>query len=154
MQLMLAAGCAAGGPGRSPVTLAGSPGAARPAIPAAPAPQPESLSETGSTLLFPLFGVWAAAYHQQYSQVTVKTGATGSGAGIAGASAGTVNIGASDAYLSSGDMVKNPQLLNIPLAVSAQQVNYNVPGLKAGVHLRLNGAVLAQMYEGKIRTWD
>jgi phosphate transport system substrate-binding protein len=154
MQLMLAAGCAAGGPGRSPVTLAGSPGAARPAISAAPAPQPESLSETGSTLLFPLFGVWAAAYHQQYSQVTVKTGATGSGAGIAGASAGTVNIGASDAYLSSGDMVKNPQLLNIPLAVSAQQVNYNVPGLKAGVHLRLNGAVLAQMYEGKIRAWD
>jgi phosphate transport system substrate-binding protein len=51
-------------------------------------------------------------------------------------------------------MVKNPALLNVPLAISAQQINYNVPGLRAGVHLRLNGAVLALMYEGKITSWD
>jgi phosphate transport system substrate-binding protein len=86
--------------------------------------------------------------------VRITTGATGSGAGIAGASGGTADIGASDAYLSSGDMVQNPALLNIPLAISAQQVNYNVPGLRAGVHLRLNGAVLALMYEGKITSWN
>lgn len=65
-----------------------------------------------------------------------------------------MNIGASDAYLSSGDVVKNPTLLNVPLAISAQQVNYNVPGLSAGTYLNLNGAVLAQMYEGKITAWN
>jgi phosphate transport system substrate-binding protein len=65
-----------------------------------------------------------------------------------------VNIGASDAYLSSGDVVKNPALLNVPLAVSAQQVDYNVRGLGAGVHLKLNGEILAQMYEGKVTSWN
>jgi len=99
-------------------------------LPTTPAAAPESVSETGSTLLFPLLGAWAAAYQRLYPQVSITTGATGSGAGISGASAGTVNIGASDAYLSSGDMVKNPTLLNIPLAISAQQVNYNLPGLR------------------------
>ena len=64
--------------------------------------------------------------------MTVSTAGTGSGAGIAGASDGKADIGASDAYLSSGDLVNNPRLLNIPLAVSAQTVIYNVPGLPAG----------------------
>jgi phosphate transport system substrate-binding protein len=155
--LVLTAACGTGGnasPGSASVALATAPGSTEGAIPSAPAPGAESLSETGSTLLFPLLHAWAGAYHQRYPQISVTTGATGSGAGIAGASAGTVNIGASDAYLSSGDLVKNPKLLNIPLAISAQQVNYNLPGLKANVHLRLNGTLLAQMYEGRITTWN
>lgn len=123
-------------------------------IPLTPAPVPESLSETGSTLLFPLFKAWAGAFHQQHHQVTITTRATGSGAGIAEASAGIADIGASDAYLSSGDLVQNPELLNIPLAVAAQQVNYNLPGLAPGVHLRLDAGVLAQMYKGRITSWN
>jgi phosphate transport system substrate-binding protein len=161
--LTLAAGCADGGnsgPASSPATLV-SPGTlvaaaagATGKMPRTPAPAPQSLTETGSTLLFPLFGTWATAYHRQYPQVTITTGATGSGAGIAGAAAGTAVIGASDAYLSSGDLVQNPELLNVPLAISAQQVNYNVRGLRAGVHLKLDGTVLAQMYQGKITAWN
>ena len=104
--------------------------------------------------MLPLLHAWAGAYQQRFPQVSISTGGTGSGTGIKDASAGTVDIGASDAYLSSGDLVKNPALLNIPLAVAAQQVDYNLPGLKAGVHLRLTGAVLAQMYQGTIRTWN
>ena len=98
-------------------------------IPAGPATGPQSLSETGSTLLYPVLRNWAAAYRQQHANVSIATAATGSGKGIAEASAGQVDIGASDAYLSSGDLVTNPAMVNIPLAVSAQQVNYNVPGL-------------------------
>jgi phosphate transport system substrate-binding protein len=155
--LALTAACGSGGnpgSGTSSAALATAPALAGGAIPSAPAPGTESLTETGSTLLFPLLRAWAGAYHQRYPHVTITTGATGSGAGIADASAGTVNLGASDAYLSSGDMVKNPALLNIPLAISAQQVNYNLPGLRSGAHLRLNGAVLAQMYQGRITTWN
>jgi len=112
------------------------------------------LSETGSTLLAPLWRSWAAAYHQRHANVSFTTGATGSGKGIAEASAGAVDIGASDAFLSSGDLVTNPAMLNIPLAVSAQQVNYNVPGLRPATHLRLNGKVLAEMYQGSITSWS
>jgi phosphate transport system substrate-binding protein len=91
-----------------------------------------TITETGSTLLYPLAGTWAKAYHQQHPGVTVTTAGTGSGAGIEDASDGAADIGASDAYLSSGDLVKNPALLNIPLAVSAQTIIYNVPGLPPG----------------------
>jgi phosphate transport system substrate-binding protein len=120
----------------------------------APASQRATLSETGSTLLFPLMELWSAAYSREHPQVSVSTAATGSGTGIASATTGIVDIGASDAYLSSGNVIEDPALLNVPLAISAQQVNYNVPDLAAGVHLRLDGSVLAQMYEGKITTWD
>jgi phosphate transport system substrate-binding protein len=116
---------------------------------------PVSLKETGSTLLAPLISRWAATYQQQTPGVTISTAATSSGTGIKEASAGTADIGTSDAYLSSGDLVKNPSLLNIPLVVSAQQVNYNVPGFNGqGTHINLDGHVLAEIYSGTIRTWD
>jgi len=124
------------------------------AVPATPGPGRVALVETGSTLLFPLLSAWASVYHQQFSQVTISTAGTGSGAGIEAASDGAADIGASDAFLSSGNLVTHPDLLNIPLAISAQQVNYNVPGLRPGVHVRLNGAVLAGMFQGLIRTWN
>lgn len=123
-------------------------------IPAGPAPGPQSLSETGSTLLYPVLRNWAAAYRQQHPNVSIATAATGSGKGIAEASAGRADIGASDAYLSSGDLVTNPAMVNIPLAVSAQQVNYNLPGLRPATHLKLNGKVLALMYQGAITSWS
>ena len=129
--------------------------AAKPATMAtAPPSGSQTLSETGSSLLFPLFGTWASGYKAKYPNVSITTASTGSGAGISGATAGTVDIGASDAYLPPGVMQKTPSLKNIPLAISAQQINYNVPGLSPSAHLKLNGTVLAQMYQGKIKTWD
>jgi phosphate transport system substrate-binding protein len=118
---------------------------------AASAPS-QTITETGSTLLYPLVKIWAQAYEQQHPGVTVTTAGTGSGKGIAAASNGTADIGASDAYLSSGDVVKAPTLLNIPLTVSAQAVVYNLPGVSA--HVRLDGTVLAEIYQGAITTWD
>jgi phosphate transport system substrate-binding protein len=148
--LALAAGCSGGTVPEAQAAQAGPGGG----IPAGPAPGPQSLSETGSTLLWPVLRLWAAAYHQQHTNISITTAGTGSGKGIAEASAGAVDIGASDAYLSSGDLVTNPAMVNIPLAVSAQQVNYNLPGLRPGTHLQLNGKVLAEMYQGAITTWS
>jgi len=44
-------------------------------------------------------------------------------------------------------------LMNIALAISAQQVNYNVSGI-GPAHLKLNGQLLAAIYEGKITEWN
>jgi len=148
--LALAAGCS-GGTAPGEAAAQASPAAS---IPASPATGPQSLSETGSTLLYPVLHNWAAAYRQQHANVSIATAATGSGKGIAEASAGHVDIGASDAYLSSGDLVTNPAMVNIPLAVSAQQVNYNLPGLRPATHLKLNGKILALMYQGSITSWN
>jgi phosphate transport system substrate-binding protein len=132
------------GSGSSPASAA--------ALPTAPASASASLSETGSTLLYPLFNLWVPAYKSQFSQVTVTTAGTGSGTGISSAAGGTADIGASDAYLSPADNTKYPTLENIPLAISAQMVNYYLPGVSA--NLKLNGTVLTEMYEGKITTWN
>ncbi len=128
-----------------------------PALPSSPSKTPQSLTETGSTLLFPLFGTWSEAYQKQFVTsagapiVTITTGGTGSGTGIIDAATGTVNIGASDAYLSSQDLSQYPGLLNIALAISAQQISYNVKGVK---NLKLNGTVLAEIYTGKVTMWN
>jgi phosphate transport system substrate-binding protein len=111
-----------------------------------------AITETGSTLMFPLFGAWQTAYNTDNPDVTITTAGTGSGTGIADASTGTVTIGASDAYLSPANMQQYPGLMNIPLTVAAVMVNYNVSGVTKP--LNLNGTVLAGIYGGKITTWN
>ncbi len=123
-------------------------------MPTAPAAASASLSETGSTLLYPLFNLWVPDYEKAYPQIKITTAGTGSGTGISQAAAGAVQIGASDAYLSHTQVSQHPGLLNIPLAISAQQVNYNLPSLSPSTHLKLSGAILSKIYHGKITKWN
>jgi phosphate transport system substrate-binding protein len=111
------------------------------------------LIETGSTLLYPLFNLWVPTYTATHPGIRITTEATGSGTGIAQAVAGLVQFGASDAYLSPTLQRLHPGLLNIPLAISSQMVNYNLPGLNRR-SLRLSGPVLAAIYAGRIRDWN
>ncbi|MBS9534904.1 extracellular solute-binding protein, partial [Mycobacterium sp. M1] len=147
---LTAAGCGSTGTeNSSPPSASTSTSAGAAPVPATAA---VSLAETGSTLLYSLFSEWGPAYQQQYPNVTISTADSGSGAGIAQVAAGAVDIGASDAYLSEGDVKEHPGLVNIALAISAQQVSYNLPGLTGD--LKLNGTVLAGMYRGDIKTWN
>ena len=102
----------------------------------------------------PLFTLWAPAYHARFSQVTLRTVSSSSGEGISSAAAGKADIGASDAFLSPATLAKYSHLVNIPLAVAALMVVYNVPGVSASAHLRLDGTVLARIFSGKISRWD
>lgn len=77
----------------------------------------------------------------------------GSGTGISQAIDGTVEIGGSDAYLSNALAKEHATMMNIPLAISSQMVNYNLPGL-AEKHISLSGPVLAQIFQGKITDWS
>ena len=112
-----------------------------------------SLLETGSTLLYPLFKKWVPAYEAAHPEVTITPAGTGSGTGISQAIAGRVQIGASDAYMSGAQVAANPDMLNIPLAISAQIIAYNVPSLN-NLHLKLSGPILAGIYTGHIVYWD
>jgi len=112
-----------------------------------------SLLETGSTLLYPLFNLWVPAYTNAHPDIKITTQGTGSGTGIAQAISGVAQVGASDAYMSNGQIKQSPSILNIPLAISAQTINYNVPGLN-NVHLKLDGPVLAGIYSGSIKNWN
>jgi phosphate transport system substrate-binding protein len=110
------------------------------------------VTETGSTLLYPLFNLWASGYNQKYSSTSIQTAGTGSGTGISDATNGTINVGASDAYLSPSEVSASPHLKNIPLAISAQLVAYNIPGITA--HLKLSGKLLSQIYSGTVTNWN
>ncbi|HTQ72396.1 MAG TPA: phosphate ABC transporter substrate-binding protein PstS [Acidocella sp.] len=109
------------------------------------------LVESGSSLLYPLFNLWVPAYAASHPGADITTTSTGSGAGIAQAIKGLINIGASDAYLSDTMVQKNPNMLSIPLAISSQAINYNLPGVTG---LKLSGPILAGIYEGKITKWN
>ena len=107
-----------------------------------------TLSESGSSLLYPVFNSWA----KNYTNSTITTLSTGSGTGISSAIAGTVVIGASDAYMPFSDSQKYPYVENIPIMISYQYIAYNIPG--ASATLDLNGDVIAGIYMGMITNWD
>jgi phosphate transport system substrate-binding protein len=139
-------------PGRAFATLALALGVWALALAAAPAAD-IVLHETGSTLLYPLFQLWLRDYPSVAPGVALTAAATGSGAGEQQAIAGQVQIGASDAYLSDEQAEQNPSIKNIPLAISAQIVTYNLPGLNAAP-IKLDGPTLAGIYRGEITQWD
>ena len=112
-----------------------------------------TLDESGSTLLLPLFQSWIAGYKSVAPDIEITAAGTGSGAGTEAAIAGSVRIGTSDAYLSDEVAAHNPQMLDIPLAISAQTINYNLPGLN-GANIKIDGPTLAAIYTGKITEWD
>jgi len=114
---------------------------------------PLTISESGSTLIYPLFNSWIAEYTKVDPQLHLTASATGSGAGINEVIAKHVEIGTSDAYMSDNQGMANPHILNIPLAISAQTIDANLPELR-GKPLKLSGPVLAGIYSGKIREWD
>jgi phosphate transport system substrate-binding protein len=112
-----------------------------------------TLNETGSTLLYPLFQSWIAGYKSLAPDIVLSAAATGSGTGEEAALAGKVSIGASDAYLSDKVASQNPNILDIPLAISAQTINYNLPGLNGG-NIKIDGPTLAAIYSGTVTQWD
>ncbi len=112
-----------------------------------------TLVETGSSLLYPLFNIWVPDFTAANPGIRVTTTSTGSGAGIAQSIKGLVQIGASDAYVSNALAKKHPGVLSIPLAISAQAINYNLPGLN-GKTLKLSGPILAGIYSGTITMWN
>ncbi len=109
------------------------------------------LVESGSSLLYPLFNIWVEDYQSINPNIQITTTSTGSGAGIAQAIKGLIQIGASDAYVSDAMAKMHPTILSIPLAISAQSINYNLPGVTG---LKLSGPILAGIYSGTITKWN
>ena len=112
-----------------------------------------TLVETGSSLLYPLFNIWVPDFTAANPGIRLTTTSTGSGAGIAQAAKGLVQIGASDAYMSDALVKKDATMMSIPLAISSQALNYNLPGLN-DKNIKLSGPILAGIYSGKITKWN
>jgi phosphate transport system substrate-binding protein len=112
-------------------------------------PSGATLTEAGSSLIYPLMVEWEG--HGLAAGLSPAAG--GSGKGQSGAETGIINIGGSDPYLPATTLTTDG-VLNVPLAVSAQLVNYNIPGLSVSTHLKLNGTILNEIYAGTITMWN
>ncbi len=119
---------------------------------AAPAATKDTqLVGTGATFPFPLISKWIPEVGKAYG-INITYSPTGSGAGIAGITARTVDFGASDAPLSDQQISDCKGCVVIPWALAAVSIPYNLPGLNGRV--RLNGATLANIYLGSITNWN
>lgn len=125
-------------------------------VAATAAPSEAKTSETkltgaGSSFVFPLVSKWIPALGTAYGY-DVTYAPVGSGAGIAQITARTVDFGASDAPLSADQFAACNGCVQIPWALSATSIAYNVPNAPTG--LRLSGSILAKIYLGRIMSWD
>jgi phosphate transport system substrate-binding protein len=110
-----------------------------------------TLDGAGSSFVFPLVAQWIPVFDEA-TGITVKYNPIGSGGGIAAITARTVDFGASDAPLSPDQFKAGKGLVQIPWALSATSIPYNIPGLNG--RLRLNGRVLAAIYLNQVQKWN
>jgi phosphate transport system substrate-binding protein len=108
------------------------------------------LNGAGSTLVAPLMANWINGFEIKEG-IPVKYAAVGSGTGIAQITARTVDFGASDAPLTPAQAAACNGCVQIPWALSATGVGFNIPGVKK---LNLTGKLLAGIYFGKVTNWN
>ncbi|SJZ71399.1 phosphate ABC transporter substrate-binding protein PstS [Novilysobacter spongiicola] len=109
------------------------------------------ITGAGSTFFYPLVSRWSADYNAA-TGAKVNYQSIGSGGGIAQIKAETVDFGASDAPLTSAEL-DEAGLLQFPVVIGGVVPVVNVPGIEPG-ELRLTGPLLADIYMGKVATWN
>lgn len=114
------------------------------------------LNGAGATFPYVIYSKWFDVYSQK-SGVQFNYQSIGSGGGIKQVTEGTVDFGASDAFLSEDQMkeIKEKQgsdIIHIPTVMGAVVISYNVPAI--GNDLHLTPGVLADIYLGEITKWN
>lgn len=109
------------------------------------------ITGAGATFIYPLLSKWSDDYNKA-SGARINYQSIGSGGGIAQIKAGTVDFGSSDKPLPPEELAKDG-LAQFPSAVGGVVPVVNVPGIEAG-KLRLTGPLLADIFLGKVATWN
>src|SRR5437867_4428585 len=119
--------------------------------------QPTTILGAGATFPYPLIAKWANVYNSTDANVRVNYQGIGSGGGITQITAKTVDFAASDAPLKASERAAAPGLLHVPETIGSVTAAYNVldtNGQAIPSGLNLTGAVLADIFLGKITTWN
>ena len=111
------------------------------------------INGAGATLPFPIYSKWFDEYQKRHPEVRINYQSIGSGGGIRQIVNQTVFFGASDSPMTDAQLAAAPStILHFPMVLGADVPVYNIPGV--GSDLRFTGAVLADMFLGKVRTWN
>jgi phosphate transport system substrate-binding protein len=109
------------------------------------------ISGAGATFPYPIYAKWADAYKKE-TNIGLNYQSIGSGGGIKQIKAKTVTFGASDAPL-KGEDLDETGLAQFPMVMGGIVPVVNIDGIKPG-ELVLDGATLADIFQGKITSWD
>lgn len=113
-----------------------------------------SLTLEGSTMLYPIEKQWIRGFKKDHRSPGFRIISSGSGTGIRKVGNADVEIGTSDLFMTFRMKKKYPTLVSIPVALSGVVVLFNLPEIGQKETLNLNGPVLADIYQGKIRFWN
>jgi phosphate transport system substrate-binding protein len=111
----------------------------------------QEITGAGATFPAPLYSKWASEYNKA-TNIKINYQSVGSGAGIKQIEAKTVIFGASDMPLTD-EKLQASGLFQFPTAIGGVVPVINVKGIEPG-QLRLTGAVIADIFLGKITKWD
>lgn len=103
------------------------------------------------TFVFPILWKWAPDYQTRTGD-KINYQSIGSGAGLQQIRSSTVDFCASDMPLKPDELVKDG-LRQFPLVIGGVVPVVNIDGVRAG-DLHFTGAVLADIFLGKIKSWD
>ena len=111
-----------------------------------------TLNGAGSTFAAPIYQQLAGDLKGQ--GITENYQPVGSGAGVAQLTSGTVDFAGSDPALKPEEKtaMSKGTPIEIPFALGAITVSYNLPGVKSG--LKLDGKTVADIYLGKVKKWN
>ena len=109
------------------------------------------ITGAGATFPYPIYAKWAEAYKEQ-SGVGLNYQSIGSGGGIKQIENKTVDFGASDMPLKPEQLDKDG-LMQFPTVIGGAVPVVNLEGIGPG-RMKLSGAVLADIYLGKITKWN
>jgi phosphate transport system substrate-binding protein len=113
--------------------------------------QAAEITGAGATFPYPIYAKWADAY-KKVTGTSMNYQSIGSGGGIKQITAKTVDFGASDAPMKAEDLEANG-LIQFPAIMGGVVPVINVKGVESG-KLRLTGELLANIYMGKVKTWN
>ena len=111
----------------------------------------QEITGAGATFPAPLYSKWASEYNKA-TNIKINYQSVGSGAGIKQIEAKTVIFGASDMPLTD-DKLAASGLFQFPTAIGGVVPVINLKGIEPG-QMKLSGAVLADIFLGKINKWD
>ena len=109
------------------------------------------ISGAGATFPYPIYAKWAEAYAAK-TGLKMNYQSIGSGGGIKQITAKTVDFGASDMPLKPEELDKSG-LVQFPAIIGGIVPVVNIEGVAPGA-LKFTGPVLADIYLGKIKSWD
>ncbi len=116
------------------------------------AAQAQKLTGAGATFPYPIYSKWFNEYSAAHPGVEINYQPIGSGGGIRQVTTGVVDFGASDMPMDDAALAASKiKLIHIPTVMGAVVPVFNVPGVS---DLRFSGSTLADIYLGKISSWD